>query len=332
MAITEPSPRPRPVLTRPGARTAASAEHQAALAARLTPRDRWLTRMIAEYKVLTTDQIVQIAFPSRRAANHRLRSLYTWRVLDRFQPLLPRGQGSAPAHYVLDIAGATLLAHEDGLDPKKIGYRHDRAIGIAHSQHRNHTVAVNAFFTSLIATARRPGSKARLLTWWSETRCLHEFGDLARPDGYGRWRQDGRDVAFFLELDRGTEPLPRLARKLTGYEDLASNSGTVTPLLFWLPSPRREAGARQALAAALRGLSYPDLAPIATTAADIAALGHGCPTAKYWLPLAPSTTSTSRLSLFDLAVLWPHDVKGQPQYAAAAQRRHGLRAPDLEEP
>jgi hypothetical protein len=150
--------------TRPAARTVAAGDHQAFLAARLTPRDRWLARMLAEHRVLTTHQIIQLAWPTRRAANKRLPDLYHWRIVDRFQPLLP--VGSAPCHYVLDIAGATMLAHEDGLDLSDTGYHHDRAIGIAHSLRLAHTIAVNSFFTALVAHARTPTTTGTLTASW----------------------------------------------------------------------------------------------------------------------------------------------------------------------
>ncbi|WP_335645163.1 replication-relaxation family protein [Amycolatopsis albispora] len=72
--------------------------------------------MLFEHHVLTSTQIVDIAFPSRRAANLRLRDLYQWGVLHRFQP--HRTRGSHPMHYVLDTAGAVALAHETGLPPR----------------------------------------------------------------------------------------------------------------------------------------------------------------------------------------------------------------------
>ncbi len=72
--------------------------------------------MLYEHKVLTTQQIVELCYPSMRAANHRLLDLFMWRVVDRFQPFVTTG--TAPMHYVLDIAGAVALAYEDGLDPK----------------------------------------------------------------------------------------------------------------------------------------------------------------------------------------------------------------------
>jgi hypothetical protein len=101
---------------RPTPRTANSPDHQATLAARLTPRDRWIIRMLHEHRVLTSNQITALAFPSFRSGRQRLHELYCWSVLDRFQPFITLG--SAPMHYVLAPAGAAVLAAEHGLDVK----------------------------------------------------------------------------------------------------------------------------------------------------------------------------------------------------------------------
>jgi hypothetical protein len=79
---------PKPARRQP--RSTMSPDHYAKLAGRLTMRDRWIARMIAEHRTLTSTQIAAIAFPSRRAANLRLLQLYQWRILDRFQPHLGR--------------------------------------------------------------------------------------------------------------------------------------------------------------------------------------------------------------------------------------------------
>ena len=104
---------------RPTPRAAATSEHHAHLAGRLTLRDRWLAQMLYEHKVLTTQQIVKLCYPT----NHRMLDLFKWCVVDSFQPFV--SSGTAPMHYVLDIAGAVALAYEDGLDLKQLGYRHE---------------------------------------------------------------------------------------------------------------------------------------------------------------------------------------------------------------
>jgi hypothetical protein len=53
------------------------------------------------------------------------------------------------------------------------------------------------------------------------------------------------EAEFFLEYDTGTEDLPRLAAKLTGYQRLAVRTAITTPVLFWLHSPRSAADEQQ---------------------------------------------------------------------------------------
>ena len=204
---------------RAGGRLTRSPGLLAALAARLTARDRWLLRMLHEHRVLTTTHITQLAFGTPRAATARLLALYQLRAIDRFRPLAP--SGSAPLHFVLDEAGAYLLAAEDGITPGQLGYRRDRALAIALSVQLAHATGTNSVFCALAAQGRRAGNAA-LTCWWSERRCAALWGDLARPDGYGQWTEHtpaGPAVTdFFLEYDTGSENLHRVAAKLTGYQ------------------------------------------------------------------------------------------------------------------
>ena len=268
-------------VTPPRPHVALSAAHHAHLAARLTPRDRWLLEMLHEHRVLTTDTITTMAFPSGRAARLRLLRLYQWDVLDRFQPRLRTG--AAPMHYVLGSAGAAVLAALSGLPLAALGYRREDVLALAHHHTLAHTVAINDLFAQLVAhtttaldhpTGAVPSREQVLLVeWWSQWRCLGRVGDLVRPDAYGRITTpaatpSARSVEFewFLEFDFGTSTLSTLAEKVTRYARLAAATGAPTPVLVWLPGPRREAGAREALTRALRGLDRPDLVPVATTA------------------------------------------------------------------
>lgn len=290
------SPKP----PRPVPRAKITDEHHAVLARRLTDRDRWLVRMLHEHRVLTSTQVAELAFPRRWAANRRLLRLYQWRVVDRFQP--HARTGVAPMHYVLDTAGARVLADEHGLDLSKIGYRHDRAVGIAYSLTLAHTVAVNGFFTALVAASRRDGATGRLRAWWSERRCYQHWGDIVRPDGYGRYADHHGELEFFLEYDTGTEPLGTLASKLHSYARLAAISGITTPVLFVLPTAAREANARQALHTTLRSASNPAATPVATAALDATTDAPDYdPAEPRWLPLAPAA---GRRGLTALAATW----------------------------
>src|SRR5215470_12811397 len=187
------------------ARPAVSPALLSALAGRLTARDRWLLRMLLEHRVLTTTQICDLAYGGARRAALRLGQMYRLRAVDRFRPLA--ATGSSPYHWVLDQAGAEVLAAEDGVPPARLGYRRDRALDIAFSPRLAHTVGANGVFAALAAAARLGGGE--LACWWSERRCGALWGDLARPDGYGLWRDPGSAGSdFFLEYDTGSEDLP----------------------------------------------------------------------------------------------------------------------------
>jgi hypothetical protein len=279
---------PRPVgagvRAAPGGRSAAA--RLAALAGRVTDRDRALCRLLHEHRVLTTGQLTDLAFPSRNAAEHRLAVLHQLGVVDRFRPR--HRPGSAPYHYVLGPLGAALLAAEADQDPAELGYRRDRALALAHSQRLSHLLGVNSFFSAL-ARAARGHPDAALEGWWSEQRCAAQWGRLVRPDGYGRWREHDTGVGFFLEYDRGSEPLGRLAGKLPGYLALAQATGIRTPLLLWLPTPAREAATRQLLA----GSSL----PVATATPQ----PDHTPAGPLWLPLQ---ITGPRRRLAQLATAW----------------------------
>ncbi len=319
--------------TRPAPRVANTAEHQAVLAWRLTARDKWIVRMLWEHRVLTAHQITALAFPSFRSGRMRLRELYLWGVLDRFQPFVTLG--TAPMHYVLAPAGAAVLAAEDGLDVKEMGYRHDRVFGIAHSLRLAHTVGVNEWFTALVDRARhpQPGEHVELAAWWSETRCARHFGDLIKPDGYGRWRHGPSDqqVEWFLEYDFGTEVLAKLAGKLAGYAALAQATGIRTPLLVWLPTSRREATARRLLARAWRELDDRRAVPVATAAAELLNpdADHPSPADEVWLPLT-APAGEPRRALAPLWGAWPHVAPPVPpamETVAAPNSPHALSPP-----
>ena len=194
-----------------------------------------------------------------------------------------------------------------------MGYRHDRAFGIAHSLRLAHTVGVNEWFTALVDRARHPepGEQVTLAVWWSETRCAKHFGDLVKPDGYGRWQHvdehGDRQIEWFLEYDFGTEPLAKLAGKLGGYAALAQATGITTPLLLWLPSSRREAAARRLLATAWDELDDPSSVPVATAAAGLLdpQSAHPSPADAAWQPL-DTPAGHPRRSLAGLLDVWPH--------------------------
>ena len=247
-----------------------AAERLAAVAGRVTGRDRRLCALLAEHRVLTTPQLTQLAFPSPDAAIKRLAILHQLGLLDRFRPY--HTPGSAPYHYTLGPLGAAVLAAHHDQDPTASGYRRDRTLALAHSR----WLPIWSGSTGSSAPSPTPPAarKGRSWSvWWSEQRCAARWGRLVHPDGYGRWREHHQRVDFFLEYDRATEAPQRLAGKLTGYLELADATGIATPLLVWLPTPARETTIRHALA----GTSL----PIATATPN----PDHSPAGPLWLPL-----------------------------------------------
>ena len=273
----------------------------------LTDRDRLLLTLLWEHRVLTTEQIAEVAFDSLTTARHRLTVLHSLRLVDRFQPRRPDTTAGA-YHYVLDHLGSyVVVADRDG-DADALDWRKERALAITRSQRLAHLVGANGVFTTLTAAARRT-SDADLLLWWSRRRFaswLEEetvhWPDVAasdstsgavphaQPSGYGVWREGAATVPFALEYDRGTEVLGRVAGKIPGYVELAWLLGAPPWTLFAFPSARREANARDALAGAA--------VPVAT-AYDVTD-----PSGPVWLPL-DGPDGAGRVRLADLGALCP---------------------------
>ncbi|MFG1998642.1 replication-relaxation family protein [Spirillospora sp. NPDC048911] len=265
------------------------------LAHRLTTRDREVLRLVWDHRVLTTDQLTALCFPSVSRARQRLRALYQARALLRFQPWTPIG--TAAKHWVLGPAGAYVLAAEQGVSVRDLGYRQDTALDIAVSSKLGHQVGVNDFFARLHAYARHCDNSTKVEQWVPERRCASLDGGKVKPDAFGRWSEtvSGRGparVEFFLEHDTGTEPLARVAAKLDRYAAHARAAGHLTPVLFWLPSSAREANLR-------RLLGTPPV-PVATAVHTPSTALEG-PAGAVWLPAG---VTAPRRRLAELANAW----------------------------
>ena len=273
----------RPLAVRP------RADHDltSAVARRLTPRDRFICHVLFDHKVLTTEQVTELCFDNLTTARHRLSALYRLRVLDRFRPF--RSVGSDPYHYVLDTVGVEVVAADRGVEVPRPGLHHSRALALSDSQRLAHLLGVNGLFCSLARWARTVAG-GELAEWWSERRCATEWGEVVHPDGFGVLRYGQRVVEFFVEFDRGTETLGRLADKLTGYVELVRATGWTPWVCFWFPGPGREAEAR-------RVLDHPEV-PVATAAAGPGDETGAGPGGALWLPV---DSTGQRRHLIDLA-------------------------------
>jgi hypothetical protein len=259
---------------------------------RLTDRDLRLLGWLHDHGVFTTPQITGALFTSASFGQRRLSELRRRQLIDRFRPQKPDG-GSFPYHYVLDQLGYTVVAGQR-LDPlPRPGYARTRLAHLTSRANLHHLCGVNGFFTDLAAHARtHPGSA--LDRWWPAARfqgpgAFFQAGDgvdvslagaKVRPDGHGVWIDQGRSVPFYLEYDTGTEPLHILVAKVVRYRVLAIHTHRWWPVLFALPTSRREWNLQQRLA---DDYGYTDL-PIATISADHPeTAGLGPAGAVWWL-------------------------------------------------
>jgi Replication-relaxation len=187
------------------------------LASHLTERDRRIARDCFEFRVLTSSQIKRLYFTGTRTATARMDMLYRLRVLDRFRPSLPMGEGTAPYHWILDEAGALIVADHLNIDRAKLGWQHHIAASVATSQKLAHHVEVNEFFTRLAVEASRAGGA--LSEWYGERTCHHLFAGIVVADGYGVLNLPGHaPLHFLVELDRASEATGRLRKKAEDYE------------------------------------------------------------------------------------------------------------------
>jgi hypothetical protein len=202
----------RQTAERPGKITSG---HLVSLGSRLTDRDRQIVSDCYDHHVLTTEQLVRLHFAGPRSATARLDALYRLRVLDRFRPPWPRGAGSTPYHWILDEAGAHIVAAQQGVERRRLRWRHADALGVAQSGKLSHHVEINEFL-SLLALEAKLGHGA-LREWYGE-RATHTLFEGVAPDGYGVLILPGRSpLHLLLELDRATEPAHRLRQKATRY-------------------------------------------------------------------------------------------------------------------
>jgi len=301
----------------------------------LTARDWRILGLLDEHRVLTAPQVCGLAFNDPTTARHRLAVLYRLKVVNRFRPPPEDlGGGSAPYHYVLDRYGALLIAQQqaaeadDRLDDNSIYKQLDRArlerrlarlnpdylLAIATSQRLRHQVAVNGLLCSLARAGRAAGDRMELRVWQGEKAPRRTGADqrvCVRPDGYGVWAEDDAQVPFFLKLDRGTEPLQRLAQKLDGYAQAEQFQQQAVWVLVSLPDQQRELGARRAMLAT----DVPDV-PVATTRRRIPDTRR--PHEAIWWPLrGPAAEGGRRVRLIDLA--------DYPIRAGAIQRQTAVR-------
>ncbi|MFE9958085.1 replication-relaxation family protein [Micromonospora sp. NPDC005299] len=275
------------------------------LQASITARDDRLLGWLYDHGVLTTDQIAAALFPSLDFAQRRLRRLTVLRAVDRFRPNRAYG-GSYPYHYVLDQLGYDHVHAQRGLGRPRRDQARRRKQSLTRRPDLPHLLGGNQVFVDLAAHARtHPDGE---LVRWQPASAFHEPGVLyrrggdpqimiggpsvfPRPDGAGVWTEQDRLVPFFLEFDTGLERLDVLTEKIAKYERLYGMSTWAWPVLFHLPSARRETNLHHRLA----GIALETV--IATTTTELRTALGASPADQIW---QLTGCSTGRHRLIDL--------------------------------
>jgi hypothetical protein len=228
-----------------------SADRVFELARHLTWRDREIAKCLYDHQVLSTGQLELLFFSSRRRCQDRLLFLYRERVIDRFYPHGPFGFGKPQAHWLLDEAGAILVASSLGVEPKRLGWqRHED--WASHTQ-LTHRLGANQFVCNLIA-ATLPDPRMGVTAWDSTRRAAAHLDsggpvEVVCPDaGIILDAPDGA-IECFLEWDRATETQQRLEQKIERYQLAEARLHDETQMcnvLFVVPGPGRIATLRRA--------------------------------------------------------------------------------------
>ncbi len=256
------------------------------LASHLTERDLEILVELFEHRILTTDQLTLLFFSSTRRAQDRLLFLHHNGLVDRFYPPRPFRHGKPYAHWLLDEAGALLVAARLDVERRKLGWERRDDWG-SHPQ-LAHRLEVNRLVTDLIA-ATLPDPTLGVTDWAGQirTRLLLPDPDVGVvPDAGWRLVTALGAVDCLLEWDRGTEAGSVLEDKLWRYRIASSRApdDELRCVLFVVPSERRARTLYRAMRAAdehREGRSRGDWPILLCTAPEIQQ--HG-PLARLWRP------------------------------------------------
>lgn len=298
------------------------AERVFELARHLTERDREIADVLFEQQVLTTDQLTLLFFSSRRRAQDRLLFLYRHRVVDRFYPPAPFGLGKPQAHWLLDEAGAILVAARLGVERKKLGWQRRDDWG-SHPQ-LAHRLETNRFVTDLIAATLPDPTLG--VTWWAgpaqaaRRLDIHPHVPTPRPDTAFELSCRAGGIECHLEWDRATESKQQLRRKLRAYMQVCEvwGYGEWPPLnlLVAVPTAGRLAVLEEVVTALRADTKYPFFTAwdvYVATADDLARQG---PLGHVWWPL------TDRGPARALRELRPRGHAADPADALGRRWRH----------
>jgi hypothetical protein len=194
------------------------------LALAVPPRAWAILEVVGAHPLLAATSVAEACTLARSDAWHLLLALCRHGLL---VPWTPSG-GPRRRRYVLSARGLRLLARRAGLTSQ--AYRRiygalDDACGEARRglvfarANLAHTDGINSVYLALLGASRVTGGGLR---WRGEWACTHTYlaGQrlhTVRPDAEGLFTGAEGSLRFYVEVDRGTTRLWRLAGKLSQY-------------------------------------------------------------------------------------------------------------------
>jgi hypothetical protein len=223
-----------------------TARRLADLAASLSERDRQVLATLGRVRVATAAQLERLHFTdvTRRQSRQVLTSLSDRRLVARL-PRVVGGQraGSAGYVYTLDLAGLRLVR------PGRAWAARTWPVG---TPFLAHSLAVTALYVELVEHERAGRLQVQAFTTEPGSwRRFHGPGGgrvVLKPDGIVVVRLGGYEDRWFIEVDRGTESRPTIARKCEVYRRYWQ-SGTeqartgVFPRVLWIAPDQARADA-----------------------------------------------------------------------------------------
>jgi len=241
---------------------------------RLSDRDWQIIADVRRCRVLSGDQITRLHLSNiseltrERTRRVVVARLVEWGVLSPFARRIGgvRG-GSAGSVLALDVAGQRLVQARwpDAIEEAQRTRRPwtPGQLFVAHA------VAVSEVYVSLVELSRSGGFTVAAyttepLSWWPSG-----LGGFLKPDAYLKLSAQRVTGHWWLEVDRATESLPTLQRKLITYLDFTARgqlgpNDVIPRVMLSVPDERRRLG----VAAIIERLPSPadELFAVATAA------------------------------------------------------------------
>ena len=171
-----------------------------------TARDRELLDRLSQHEPLSTSELHLLFFTGIRTCRRRLTKLEAHDLLTRVYPTRSNRGGSAEALWFLSVNGRRM-----------IGAPGRRPPGLSIPDLEHTAAPPPPPSSSRWSSGVSPGGRRALYRWLGEQHAQQGTGPTVRPDGYGRYLLPDGEIAFYLEIDRGSEPTRRVKTKLDAY-------------------------------------------------------------------------------------------------------------------